>query len=101
MLDEAMAEVLDLGDRAALIAHLAADLRSWGYDLTDADVRVEPYCFDERIGWDTYIVTIRNKPVGDHLWFGDDLGPEFFGAVGFTNGPAETTVAQQEADASQ
>jgi hypothetical protein len=92
-LDEAMAAVVELPDRAALIAHLAADLRPWGYVVEDIDVQVEPYCFDDRIGWDTFLVTLRNKrlvePItGDRWFFGAEWGPDFFGAIGFTDGAA-------------
>jgi len=27
-------------------------------------ILVEPYCFDSRIGWDTYIVTVDHRAVG-------------------------------------
>jgi hypothetical protein len=91
-LADAMAAVVELPDRAALIAHLAAELRPWGYMVEDADVRVEPYGFDARIGWETYIVTVRNKrlveTIGDRWFFGAQWGPDYFGAVGFTDGPA-------------
>ncbi|AWN47122.1 hypothetical protein DK419_13040 [Methylobacterium terrae] len=70
-LAEAMAEVRTIADRADLVAHLAATLGRCGVEVTDSMVKVEPYHgFDERIGWDTYIVTV------------DGWGP-----AGFTNGP--------------
>lgn len=89
-LAEAMACIVELPDRAALIARLAAELGPWGYAVEDADVRVTPYGFDARIGWDTHLVTLRNKrcTYGDDWFFGADLGPDYFGAVGFTDGPA-------------
>ncbi len=87
-LDESMKEVVELHDRAALVAHVARDLGKWGYELTDADLRVEPYVFDERVGWDTHIVTIRNKQVRPGIWFfGSHVSKDFFGAIGFTDGP--------------
>lgn len=76
LLDDAMAEVVDLPDFAALVAHLSKI-----YDLCLPDgvtayspdqVSVFKYGgFDERIGWDTYMVTIDGA------------------ARGFTNGPME------------
>jgi hypothetical protein len=88
-LADAMAEVIELPDRAALVAHLAAELRPWGYVVEDADVRVEPYWFDNRIGWDTHIVTLRNKQLGPGFWFfGGRSGVDVFGAIGYTDGPA-------------
>ena len=83
-----MALVVELPDRAALIQHLAHDLRAWGYALEDADVRVEPHGYDARIGWDTYVVTLRNKPVVGGRWFFGEHLPNFYGAIGFTDGPA-------------
>lgn len=55
----------------------------------DSDVRVEPYSYDKRINWDTHIVTVRNKEISSGKWyFGERMGPDYFGAVGFTDGPA-------------
>ena len=69
-LDDSMATLQILPDRAALIAHLRSiyDPQRFG-EWDDADVEVKPYCYDERIGWDTYIVTLQG------------------GGVGFTDGP--------------
>lgn len=87
-LSEAMREVVELPDRAALVAHLAKNLARWGYRLTDTDMRVSPFGFDDRIKWDTHVVTIRNKKVGKGLWFfGDHASPNHYGVVGFTDGP--------------
>jgi hypothetical protein len=73
-LADAMKEMVDLPDRAALIAllqsmHKDAD---FGPVITDEAVHVEKYGhgIDTRIGWDTHIVMI------------DDWGP-----AGFTDGP--------------
>lgn len=93
-LSDSMDEMVELKDRAALVEHLRADLAKWGVVITDADVKVEPYGRDDRVHWDTHIVTIRNKPIGDIktkdgkpvLFF--NMGPDYFGAVGFTDGPA-------------
>lgn len=64
-LAEAMKEVVELDGMDALKARL----RSLGWP--DGYVRVEPYAYDARIGWDTYIVTIDGN------------------GVGFTDGPCE------------
>ena len=32
--------------------------------ITPAMVKVEPYMFDNRIGWDTYIITVKGRCVG-------------------------------------
>lgn len=86
-LDEALSTVVELEGRAALVAYLAADLEPWGYLLTDADVQVKPYGVDERIGWNTHIVTLRNKQVGRGVWYFGATDPDYFGGIGFTDGP--------------
>lgn len=76
-LHDAMKEVVELPDRAALLDHLRrihepiADFVS-APDIREESVRVEKYGhgIDERIGWDTHIVMI------------DGWGP-----AGFTDGP--------------
>jgi hypothetical protein len=89
LLADAMAEVIELPDRAALVKHLANDLAHWGTTVGDDDVKVAPYGHDDRIGWDTHIVTIRNKQLpGGNWYFGEAMGPDYFGAIGFTDSPA-------------
>lgn len=74
-LEEAMKEVVDLPDFAALVAHLNTIHGSLNAHFgvppyKPEQVKVEPYGgFDKRIGWQTYIVTVDGQ------------------AVGFTNGP--------------
>lgn len=88
-LDEAMAEVQTFEDRAALVAHLNERMKHWGFTLTDTDVKIEPYGFDDRINWDTHIVTVRNVQRSDgRRYFGSHMKPDYFGAIGFTDGPA-------------
>lgn len=45
------------------------------YEIVN-DLRIDPYCYDSRINWDTYIVT----------------SPDY-GIVGFTNGPIQEKKA--------
>jgi hypothetical protein len=90
LLDDAMSEVIEVSDRADLIRHLVKELRPWFIEIDDSDIRIEPYCYDDRINWDTYIVTLRNKQQnakGSVWFFGEDMGADYFGAIGFTNGP--------------
>jgi hypothetical protein len=70
-LSRSMDTVQEFKDRAELVAYLAEDLAHYGVTVSDADVKVEPYLYDGRIDWDTYIVTVRG-----------------FGVAGFTDGPA-------------
>lgn len=71
-LAESMETTIELEDRAALIAHCRALLDQWYFSFRDEDLSVEPYGRDERIGWDTHIVTIKG-----------------YGVMGFTDGGAE------------
>lgn len=89
-LADAMAEVVEIADIAALRAHVNAGLKKWNMEIGEGDLRLEPYGYDKRIDWNTYIVTMKNTrqnyPKG--VWyFGEDMGPDYFGAIGFTNGP--------------
>ena len=72
-LAEAMAEVRSFKSRAELISFLNENLKQNFLrpgTIEEADFKIEPYGYDERIGWDTYIVH-----------------EEGYGVFGFTNGP--------------
>lgn len=58
-LDESMEDCVELADGAALMAHLLKHYDYWR--PTEANVTIEPYGFDERIGWDTHLVCIAGK----------------------------------------
>jgi len=67
-----MDEVVEVRDLADLVAHMRRSVEDWypPDELpTVENTKIEPYCFDERIGWDTHIVLVRGQ------------------AWGFTNGP--------------
>jgi len=68
MLDEAMKTVFEVVSREELVNRLNATF-SYGMPIRVEDIEVKPYGFDERIGWETYIVTDKGN------------------AIGFTNGP--------------
>ncbi len=70
-LHESMALVRDVVDHAQLVRQIRLDRAGWPDqdEVTPESVEVAPYGRDERIGWDTYIVTVNGN------------------AVGFTNGP--------------
>lgn len=73
-LAESMATVVEVADRAALVAHVKGLLTpfAFGGDIgAGLDVRpYDPLRLDERIGWYTHIVTL-----------------EGYGVLGFTDGP--------------
>jgi hypothetical protein len=58
-LEDSLRTAVDLKNRAALVAHIAGLLRPFR-EVTDADIRIEPYKYDERIDWMTWIVSVRN-----------------------------------------
>ena len=60
-LSAAMAEVVEIADREALIEHLG---KTWSPKADGSNVVVKWYATDDRIGWDTYMVLIDNIPVG-------------------------------------
>ncbi len=65
-LDESMKTVQEFETKQDLVKYLKENcvVPFYGYNL-----RMDHYCFDKRINWDTYIVTIKG-----------------FGVVGFANG---------------
>lgn len=69
-LAESMETVVDFdGSKEALVVLLKVDAMPWFPALEPEHVAVEPYCYDERIGWDSHMVTVMG------------------GAIGFTDGP--------------
>jgi hypothetical protein len=66
-LAESMAEVIDVKTLDELITAMSRGLLNW-YPKnklpTAANVTIEPYCKDERIGWDTYIVCVDGQAWG-------------------------------------
>lgn len=72
MLHESMKEVVEVKDFADLVRHIRAKCPGFYRDdecPTTDNTEVKPYCRDDRIAWDTYIVTINGN------------------AWGYTNGP--------------
>lgn len=58
-LAESMKTVREVQDRAELLAIIQEQLRPFHVDVKPEQLRVEPYGgIDERIGWDTYLITI-------------------------------------------
>lgn len=69
-LADAMETVFEVQDFAGLVDHMRKTLEPYGKLVKPEDVKVEYYTRDDRIGWDTYIVSIDG-----------------YGVWGFTNGP--------------
>jgi hypothetical protein len=69
-LADSMCTVVDVADRAALIALIRERLDAFHFTFPDDALKIAPYAADSRNGRDTHIVTIDK-----------------YGVAGFTNGP--------------
>ncbi len=58
-LGESMNNVSEVRDFAELVTYLQGLYDFW--QPTEDNVQVKPYGFDDRIGWDTWLVTIDGK----------------------------------------
>ena len=69
-LDESMATLVEVPDRAALLEYLRKLAEPWPTfpPISSETVHIEPYIWDSRIGWNTHIVTLDG-----------------YGVVGFTD----------------
>jgi hypothetical protein len=67
LLEDSMAEVVEIVDFAHLVRHMRREVERW-YPTdklpTEDNTRVEPYGFDHRIGWDTHLVTVNGNAWG-------------------------------------
>jgi len=57
-LDDSMATVREVKDRAELLGIIQEQLKPFEVSVTHEQIHVEPYCRDERTGWDTWLITI-------------------------------------------
>jgi hypothetical protein len=71
LLDEAMAEVVELEPTLACLRKRVADTHDWLPEGWTLEIR--PYGYDERVGWHTNIVSIRGYGV---VGFTDELPNE-------------------------
>jgi hypothetical protein len=65
-----METVQPVRDREHLVAVIRKSLAPFGKAIEPASITVEPYIFDGRVGWDTYLICI-----------------EGYGVWGMANGP--------------
>ena len=71
-LDDSMREVVEVNDLPQLVRHMRREVESWYPEdelPTEGNTKLEPYAYDPRIKWDTYLVTVKGQ------------------AWGYTNGP--------------
>ena len=69
-LADSMGTVQVVRDREHLVEVIRKSLAPFGRPIEPEAITVEPYAFDKRIGWDTYIICI-----------------EGYGVWGMANGP--------------
>ena len=69
-LAESMATVQVVRDRAHLVEVIRESLAPFGKNIEPDQISIEPYHFDARIGWNTYLICI-----------------EGYGVWGMSNGP--------------
>jgi hypothetical protein len=66
-LADAMAQVIEVASLDELVRRMRERVQDW-YPIdqlpTIDNIKVEPYGFDDRIGWDTYIVTVNGSAWG-------------------------------------
>lgn len=70
-LDDSMETVIELEGKPELVDIVKNCLNGYGHDLliNKETIRIEPYGYDKRINWDTYIITLDG-----------------YGVFGFANG---------------
>jgi len=71
-LAESMETVVEVSDHGALLEHIRKLAEPWPTfpPVTPETVHIKPYGRDDRIGWNTHIVTVDG-----------------YGVLGFTDGP--------------
>lgn len=67
-----MKEVKSINSKQELVALIERELSQYKHDLTinEQTIHIEHYSYDERIDWNTHIVTLKG-----------------YGVLGFTNAP--------------
>lgn len=63
MLTDSMKTVVELESKDDLTKLIHSHYNGCGED-TIGDIKIEWYAFDDRIGWDTHIVTMKGRAAG-------------------------------------
>lgn len=66
-LSKSMARVVEVNDLPQLVRHMRREVESWYPEdelPTLENTKLERYCFDDRIGWETYLVTVKGQAWG-------------------------------------
>jgi hypothetical protein len=61
-LEESLKTMVEIGSRGELVAHLRRALAP--LPVSNKSISVRYYGFDERIGWPTYLVTVKGEVAG-------------------------------------
>ena len=77
-LDEAMAEVKEFGSLKECFEYIIAELDG---EVKLDDIYLSYYCYDERIDWDTYLVSVGK--VGDENFCQEYGTPQGWGCLTF------------------
>lgn len=79
-LADSMGTVVEISPTySALLDEIRKSMPSTNVEITEGTVKVNPYGFDDRIGWDSHIVTVDG-----------------YGVHGFTDGPLQPTDTQPQ-----
>lgn len=62
-LADSLKTTIEINTKEALFEILKKDLNAFGFKLNIKDIKCIPYGFDERINWNTYLVTIKDYGV--------------------------------------
>jgi hypothetical protein len=66
-LADSMREVVEVNDFPQLVRHMRREVESWYPEdqlPTEESTKLEPYGFDRRIGWETFLVTVDGQAWG-------------------------------------
>lgn len=58
LLTESMATLREVKNRQELLDIVRKQLAPFGVEVEPKQLHVEPYMYDDRIGWETHIITI-------------------------------------------
>jgi hypothetical protein len=75
-LSESLLTVREISDRAELVALIREQLGRFHHQVEEKDVHVERYAYDDRIKWDTHLITVDG-----------------YGVWGMADGPIPSGVA--------
>lgn len=81
-LAESMEHAIDVDDMIGLANFLEKDLKRWGYKLEHHDLKLGDWILDERNGWQTALVLLKNKEIEAGKWF-FNMEPDYFGVIGY------------------